>query len=480
LSALGVGEGGTVALLLRNDLSFIEALLAANAVGAYAVPINWHYKAEEITYILADSRASHIVAHADLLREIQDDIPHTVVPLCVPTPPELREAYAIPAERGLAPSGVTEWETVIAHPQWNGRSAQGGTMFYTSGTTGRPKGVKRESPGEAQRREFARLGQEWFGNRPGMRAVVAGPLYHSGQISYATAVMRSNGGLVILPRFDAESLLRLIAEQRLTHLHLVPIMMSRLVQLPQAVRRRYDVSSLEFVVHGAAPCPPDVKRALIEWWGPVLHEYYATTEAGMVTRASSEEWLAREGTVGKAWPGRIVRVYDDDGNLVPPYAEGEIYMSLGVVPNFSYENAEDQRAAVERDGLVTSGDVGYLDEDEYLYLCDRKSDMLISGGVNIYPAEIEAVLASHPAVIDCAVFGIPDDEFGEAIAAVVQPRSGAAVSPDELREHVRRRLASFKVPRVVELSDALPRDDSGKIFKRVLRDAYWVGTSRRI
>jgi long-chain acyl-CoA synthetase len=274
--------------------------------------------------------------------------------------------------------------------------------------------------------------------------------------------------------------LRAIAEHRLTHLHLVPTMMQRLLALPADVRRRHDVSSLEFVVHGAAPCPPQVKREVIAWWGPVIHEYYGTSEAGMVSRASSGEWLQREGTVGRPWPGREVRIYDAEGSRVGPNVEGEVYMSLGLTPDFTYQNDGAERAAIERDGLITCGDVGFLDEDGYLYLRDRKRDVVISGGVNIYPAEVEAVLAGHAAVLDCAVFGVPDDEYGERLMAVVQARPGEAVSGGELRRWASTRLASFKVPRIFELRDDLPRDESGKILKRLLRDPHWAAAGRRI
>jgi len=481
LQRTGAKEGGSVAILLRNDIAFIEAMLAASWAGAYSVLINWRFKPEEVRDILVDSAATHLIIHSDLLREFREIIPDEVFILVVTSPPEICAAYKV------SPDNIEPYEHWF---EWDGwlrqfaplkeRPVPRGSMFYTSGTTGRPKGVKRQPPPPENVDAYGSLRVEWFGLRRGMRTAVIGPMYHSVQSSYAQAAVRAGGSVFLLPRFDAEEVLRLIDGEKLTHLNLVPTMMNRLLQLPQPVRQKYDVSSLEFVIHGAAPCPPDIKRQMIQWWGPVIYEYYGTTEAGMVSRSSSAEWLQRPGTVGKAWPGRTLRIYDADGNIAPPNTEGEIYMSLGLVPNFTYHNAPSQRAAIERDGLITNGDIGYLDADGYLFLCDRKYDVVISGGVNIYPAEIEAVLAMHPAVQDAAVFGIPDSEYGEAVAAMVQPVAGLKVSGDELRAFVRKKLANFKVPRLIEIIDFLPRDDSGKIFKRVLRDRYWTATGRRI
>lgn len=474
-------EGGSVALLLRNDIPFIEATLAAGWSGRYAVPINWHFKSQEVRHVLEDSGASHLVVHADLLRRFRDAIPEWVSVRCVPTPDELCSTYDVPPGAGEPPDGVIRWDRWLrGFDRHSGHAAPLGSMFYTSGTTGLPKGVKRAPPDPDHAPAYARLRGEWFGYREGLRTAMIGPMYHSVQSSYALAAVRSNGGVVLLPRFDAESVLRTIEELRLTHLHLVPTMMSRLLRLPASTRRRYDLSSLEFVIHGAAPCPRDVKRRMIEWWGPIIYEYYGTTEAGMVTRSSSEEWLEREGTVGKAWPGRTVRVYDAEGNVLPAHTEGEIYMSLGLVPDFTYHRADERRAEIERDGLITSGDVGYLDEQGYLFLCDRKSDVVITGGVNVYPAEVEAALSGHPDVLDCAVFGIPDEEYGEAVAAAVQLVASRLLSAKEIRDFLAARIASYKVPRHVRICESLPRDDSGKIFRRRLRDEHWAASGRRI
>lgn len=479
---MGMGEGSAVALLLRNDIAFLESMVGASQIGAYSVPINWHLTGPEVAYVLEDSGASVLIAHSDLLEPISDQIPKGMPILCVPTPPEVCRAYGVRPERSSPPEGCTAWESWIeAWEPWSGRRrSPRGRMIYTSGTTGRPKGVRRNAPADRDRAMLARLSAERFGFRPNLRTAMIGPLYHSVQATYATTAIQNEGSVFLLPRFDPESVLRLIDAARLTHLHLVPTMMSRLLELPAFVRDRYDVSSLEFVVHGAAPCAPDIKRRLIDWWGPIIHEYYGTTEAGLVSRCSSEEWLERPGTVGRPWPGRRVRILDDAGRECSPGTAGEVYMNLGPLPDFTYQNAEDKRREIEREGLITNGDVGYLDADGYLFLCDRKRDMVISGGVNIYPAEVEAVLITHPDVRDCAVFGIPDDDLGEVVAAAVQPGAGRSPRPEEIRAFLAERLARFKVPRRLEIRASLPRDESGKIFKYRLRKPYWEGIGRRI
>jgi long-chain acyl-CoA synthetase len=482
LAAGGAGPGGSVALLMRNDLAFFEAVFAAGFLGAQAVPINWHFTSEEIAYILSDCGASHLVVHSDLLRRLQGSLPDEVVPLAVPTPSEVCAAYGIEDELATVPGGVAEWNEWLEGfaPRSDRAPAAGGTMMYTSGTTGRPKGVRRAAVSAERKASDAALRQRWFGNRPGMRTAIIGPMYHSVQLSYATAAVSAPGEVDVLPRFDAERLLALIEERRLTHLHLVPVMMVRLAKLPAEVRRRYDVSSLEFVVHGSAPCPPQVKRGLIDWFGPVIHEYYGTTECGMVSRCSSEEWLERPGTVGRPFEGRTVLILDRAGRRQPAGVEGEVYASLGTMPDFTYQSSPAARAAIERDGCITSGDIGLLDDDGYLYLCDRRGDVVISGGANIYPAEVEAVLCEHDAVLDAAVFGIPDAEYGERPMGVVALRFGSRTTAAELVAYARERLASFKVPDAIDLLESIPRDESGKIARRRLREPYWETLGRRI
>jgi long-chain acyl-CoA synthetase len=484
-AALDVGPGDTIAIVLRNDFAFFEASYAAQLLGAYCVPVNWHGKAPEIGYVLRDCGAKAIVAHADLLPQILPVLPEGVTFLVVPTPPEIAVAYDIPAEQCRAPDRAILWdEWLVGHEPLANPGAGGiSSMIYTSGTTGNPKGVKRLNLGPEFVEIVGVVAREVLGFQPGqpVRTVITGPLYHSAPNFYGLHAVREGALAVLQPRFDAEELLQLIERFRITHLHVVPTMFVRLLHLPEAVRRGYDVSSLERVVHGAAPCPMHVKRAMIDWWGPVITEYYGGTETGFVTFHTAEEALRKPGTVGRPLPGVTIKVFDDAGRELAPGEIGEVYSWLNAGNlNFTYHGMPDQRAAIERDGVVSIGDVGYLDEEGYLFLCDRKRDMVISGGVNIYPAEIEAVLLALPGVRDCAVFGIPNEDFGEALCAYIEPEPDAALDEAAVRTFLLERLADFKVPRVIRFETGLPREDSGKIMKRKLREPYWEATGRRI
>ena len=483
LVAAGIGEDDSVALLMRNDLCLLEAMIATAQLGAYLVPINWHQKGDEVHFILEDSGAKVLLTHADLLAGVSGALPSGLRVIVAPTPPELAIPYGVAAEQCQLPPDFTSLDEFIeGHAPMADTTRVGsrGSIVYTSGTTGRPKGVRRFALDPAAAKRFGELSGQWFDLRPGIRTAMAGPMYHSAPSTYTRAVLRSGGSIVLMPRFDAEELLALIERERISHIHMVPTMFVRMLRLPEEVRRRYDTSSLEFVIHGAAPCSREVKQTMIEWWGPVIHEYYAATETGMVSRSSSEEWLARPGTVGRAWSGREIRIYADDGRQLGPGEPGEIYVSLAGVPNFTYQNADAQRREIDRDGLVTNGDVGYFDDAGYLFLVDRKRDMVISGGVNIYPAEIEGALAAHPKVVDSAVIGIPDEEFGEKLAAFVMLCAGEQATEEELRGFLRDKISHYKVPRQFNFVTQLPRDDSGKLMKRKLRDTYWQGRTVKI
>jgi long-chain acyl-CoA synthetase len=476
LHELGIGAGDRVALLLRNSPEFLEASIATAPLGASAVPVNWHWRGEEIAHVLADSGARALVVHEDLWPAIAANVPAGVQLLVVPD--GARPAGA-PAK--LAPGALAWPEWLAAHEPW-AEPPQGSpvSMIYTSGTTGRPKGVVRTPVEDHQREAMQAMLSSIFQLAPGERTVIPAPMYHTAPNVYALAAAMRGMDMTIMPRFDAEEFLRIVADQRVSVVQMVPTMFVRLLALPERVRSRYDLSSLRWVVHAAAPCPVEVKRAMIEWWGPIVAEYYGGTETGPVTFCTSEEWLSHPGTVGRPLAGASLKVLDEQGRELPAGESGEVYMWLEVWPDFTYAGDERKRREMERDGLVSCGDIGYLDVDGYLYLNDRRSDMVISGGVNIYPAEIEACLLSLSGVRDCAVFGVPDEEFGEALAAHVEPDRGARLTAEQVREHVRGRLASYKTPKVVEFSDALPREDSGKIFKRRLRAPYWAGRERAI
>jgi long-chain acyl-CoA synthetase len=488
LDNLGIGSGDGVAIFLRNDLAFFEAALGTSLVGAYPVAVNWHYTEDEARYVLEDSEAKAIVIHADLLDRVRGAIPDGVHLLAVRTPPEILDAYGIPGERGEVPAGVTDWEAWREQFEPRIGEPPGTTLsiIYTSGTAGHPKGVKRPpyTPGEMERITASLaviFGFDYFDDPSEMVTAVVGPIYHSAPNTQAIFSLRAGATIHLTPRFDPEQLLALIERERITHLHMVPIMFERLLKLPRDVRERYDVSSLRFVVHAAAPCSPATKRAMIDWWGPLIHEYYGSTEVGPVTFLTAEEWLEHPGSVGRPMEGAAVRVIDDEGRTLGAGETGEIAAGSTTGSNdFTYHRGEAKRRAAERDGLFAPGDVGYFDEHGYLYLCDRKIDMIISGGVNIYPAQIEAELHKLPAVADCAVFGIPDEEFGEAVHAVVQVHPGQTTTEDEVRAFLRERIAGFSVPKRVEFRDELPREDSGKIFKRKLRDPFWAEIGRSI
>jgi long-chain acyl-CoA synthetase len=475
--ALGIVPGDTVAILLRNDFAFLEATVAAGLAGAYVVPINWHNTADEAGYVLRDSEAKVLVAHADLLARIADMVPDGVTVLAVETPDFIAQAY------GIEPvaSDRQSWDAWLARFGSTLEATTGapGSMIYTSGTTGRPKGVRRQVPTPEQIAGLRdmRLAVCGFGpwqDRPQeVVALLSGPLYHATPNAWLLAFYEIGANMVIAPRFDAEEMLANVERHQVTHLLAVPTMFVRLLKLPDAVKRKYDLSGLKFVMHGAAPCPVHVKHAMIEWWGPIVHEHYGGTETGAVTYLDSPEWLAHPGSVGRALPSAKVMVLSDSGEELETDAVGEIVCRHMAYADFTYHGDDAKRRRAEKRGLISLGDKGYLDRDGFLYLCGRATDMIISGGVNIYPAEIEAEILKEPRIADCAVFGIPDDEFGEQVCAFVQLRPGQGMSADELRRFLRAHIAGYKVPRRVEFHDDLPREDSGKIFKRKLRAPFW-------
>jgi long-chain acyl-CoA synthetase len=479
LYELGIGAGDRVALMLRNSLEFLEVSIATVPLGASAVPINWHWRGDEVAHVLADSGAKVLVVHADLLPGIAPSVPERLAIVVVPA-----DGGGLAEGDGAAevPDGALLWPEWLADNEPWAQPPESGpvSIIYTSGTTGRPKGVVRAPATDAQREAIQEMLGEIFQLAPGERTVIPAPMYHTAPNVYALAAAIRGVDMTIMTSFDAEEFLRIVAEHRVTVVQMVPTMFVRLLALPEQTRSRYDLSSLRWIVHAAAPCPPEVKRAMIDWLGPIVAEYYGGTETGPVVFCTSEEWLAHPGTVGRPIERSVVKVLDADGSELPTGASGEIYMWVDIWPDFTYAGDAQKRRAIERDGLVSCGDVGYLDAEGYLYLNDRRSDMVISGGVNIYPAEIEACLLSLPGVRDCAVFGVPDDDFGEALAAHVELSEGAELSADAVRGHIRSSLAAYKTPRVVEFSDSLPREDSGKIFKRRLREPYWSGRERAI
>ena len=471
LWSLGLRGGDVLALMLFNEPLALELALASRRLGLIWCPINWHFRQEEVRHILQDSGASVLVVHAPLLEQMSEGIPAQV-----------RVLVAAPhGQTGHVPQGMVSWDALCATtPRQDALPvpAPGSIMVYTSGTTGKPKGVRRAPLAPAQAQELARVTQLALGLRTGIRALVSAPLYHSAPASYIVQAVACDADIWLEHRFDAEHTLALIEAHRISHLYLVPTMAKRLLDLPAATRARYRLDSFEYVVSTGAPFPPDVKEAMIRWWGPVIHECYAATELGWVTHIDSVAALRKPGSVGRGLPGAQVRVLGPAGEPRAPGQVGAIHARLASAPDFTYQNNDSARRALERDGLLSLGDMGYLDDEGYLYVTGRYSDMVISGGVNIYPAEIEAALLQMEGVADCAVFGIPDPEFGESLLAVVQPSGPVAPGAEAVKEHLRGLLAGYKVPREVLFQAELPREDTGKIFKRKLRDPYWASPPR--
>jgi long-chain acyl-CoA synthetase len=473
LQALGLAPGSTVAGMLPNGSEALALFFAAIETGLYIVPVNWHLAAAEVAYILGDSEAAAFVAHerfAEVAAAAADQ---------AGIDPGARFAVgAVPGFTSLTELG----KNGAGRP---GERTTGAPMLYTSGTSGRPKGVRRALTGEDP--DAVPPFTTWFfgifGLEPfdGHVHLCCSPLYHTAVLNFATISIQLGHPVVLMDRFDPEALLALVERHRVTSSHMVPTQFRRLLALPEPVRSRYDVSSLRTMIHAAAPCPQEVKRRMLDWWGPVVVEYYAATEGGGSV-ITAQEWLAKPGSVGTAWPGSEVRVLDDNGDDLPTGEPGLVYMRMGA-STFDYHKDKEKTLASRARGMFTVGDIGYLDSGGYLYLCDRKGDMIISGGVNIYPAEIESELSCHPAVGDVAVFGIPHEEWGEEIKAVVQPADGMTPGPgltEELLGFLDGRIAKFKLPRTIDYVAELPRDPNGKLYKRRLRDPYWAGRDRSI
>jgi long-chain acyl-CoA synthetase len=463
----GIGPGDAIAVVTRNRPEFVEALAASWRGGLRFTPVNFHLTGEEAGYVIDNCEAKAVIYDADLGTGV-DAVSHAA-------------GCAVRLAVGGTIEGFEDFDGAIS-----GFDAadiddpvRGSTMLYTSGTTGRPKGVYRK-----QQPATSSLAQSASGGGPGSVNLCTGPAYHAAPLLF-NVNMPMNGGaaIVLMDKWDPEETLRLIEKYGVTHTHMVATMFHRLLQLPEEVRNGYDTSSLVYIVHGAAPCPVHVKRAIIDWFGPIVSEYYAATEGGGGFIIDSETWLQKPGSVGKTANPEGTRIVDDDGDEVPQGETGYIYFKAPESGRFEYFKAPEKTAESYQGDWFTLGDMGYFDEDGYLFLNGRSAETIISGGVNIYPQEVDEALLEHEAVLDVCTVGVPNDEWGEEVKAVVQLVEGAEGSQelaDDIVAHARARLAGFKCPRSVDFVDDLPRLPSGKIQRRLVRAPFWEGRDRQI
>jgi long-chain acyl-CoA synthetase len=464
--ALGVNRGDAIAIFMDNSPRYYEVLWAAQRSGLRFTCVSSKLTVGEVEYIVRDSGSKVLIASAALA-----DIAHQLAPLIPDVKLFMVEGAEAPYQ-SFEDARASMPTTPILD------ESAGSAMLYSSGTTGRPKGVKRAVTPEPQPIDgpsaLAMIGQALFGYEPDMVYLSPAPLYHAAPLGWSMAVQALGGTVILMERFDAEKALAYIQQYKVTCAQWVPTHFVRMLKLPEQVRARYDVSSLKKVFHAAAPCPVPVKEAMINWWGPIIQEYYAGTEGNGFCVITSDEWLRKKGSVGRGMNSEL-KICDEDGNPVPPRTEGAVYFAGG--GEFEYHNDPVKTAeSRNKHGWTTLGDVGWVDEDGYLFLTDRKSFMIISGGVNIYPQEIENLLIGHPKVADVAVIGAPHEEMGEEVVAVIQPADWNETGPAlaaELSAYARAHLSHVKTPRRIDFMEELPRHATGKLYKRLIRDAYW-------
>ncbi len=478
----GVGADDVIAIYMRNDPVYLQLVLAARLVGVRFATINWHAAPQEVHYIVEDSGAKLIYAHSDMLAGVMDGMPGTATPISVPVPAALSAAFG--AQDVDMPGAAQLSEILISTAPYEGEPKKFRGLFaYTSGSTGQPKGIRRkfDPDGPDAWERYRGMATGILGAVEGDRLHVSAPLYHSAPNALCCFVLAAgNVDLFIDPKFDSVDFLQTIHTHKITHAYVVPTMMVRMLKLEQADRDKYDTSSLRFTLSTGSPFPMEIKRKMIDWLGPIFNETYGASEIGFMTLITSQDAMAKPGSVGQILSGGAVKVLDDDMNEVPTGEVGTLYINLPQFGDFEYTNA-DGALSGQRQGEFTSvGDMGYVDSDGYIFISDRKKDMIISGGANIFPAEIEAQLILMPELADCAVFGAPDPEFGEKIVAAVICKPGASVTLNSVRAFLEPRLAKFKIPRQIDVHDALPRQDSGKIYKAKLRAPYWEGAGRQV
>ncbi len=488
LDSHGVQPDDAIAILMRNEPMYLQIIEACRYVGARYVALNWHGSAAEIAHILEDSKAKVLLGHSDLLKALSDHAVFTeqlanIIVLSQPTPHSIVERYSLgeATESGRYQDlrmAIGEAEETTSEPQ-----KVRGLFAYTSGSTGRPKGIVRPSNPDAPDRYmmYQMLAQGFMFLQPGDKFFMSAPMYHSAPNTLSlSALSAADVDIYIEPQFDPEDFLKTIEREKITHAYIVPTMMIRLLKLPQAVREQYDVSSLRYSVSTGSPCPVDVKQAMIDWFGPIFYESYGASELGFMTLISATEAQEKPGSVGRAREGTAIKILNDELQELGPGETGTIYIHSMLASGFGYTNSEGDLSDQELGGFATVGDVGYLDKEGFLFINDRKKEMIISGGANIFPSEIEAEILRLPQILDCAVFGAPDEEFGEKIVAAVQLQNGETLSLSDLQNALEGQLARFKMPRKLDVHELLPREDSGKIFKKRLKDPYWEGAGRQI
>ncbi|WP_330231502.1 acyl-CoA synthetase [Nocardia sp. NBC_00508] len=471
LRELGLGHGDTYAILMGNSTEYFSVCWAGQRSGLYYVPLNWHLTAPELAYIVANSGAKAIIADVACAQQAEALAAELTVPVAA-----LSLGCEIDGYRSI--ESFAAWHSTGDLPD----EEEGSDMVYTSGTTGRPKGGRRQllgvHPRDLPPEVFAFFALFELDNEDVRYLLPGAPLYHAAPLRFTMAITRIGGTDIVMNAFDPHVALQTIERYGVTHSQWVPTMFVRLLRLSESERRAHDLSTHRVAIHAAARCAVSVKSAMIDWWGPILHEYYGASEGGGVAYISPQSWLEHRGSVGQAIHGQF-HILDDDGNELPAGQVGRIYAS-DAVPIEYLGDAEMTRRAYSREGWTTVGDLGYLDPDGFLYLAERRDDLIISGGVNIYPQEIEDVLIEHPAVADVAVIGIPNEEWGQEIKAVVQPLDDVvptAELAEELTEFCRTRLAPYKIPRTIDFDRNLPRASSGKLYKRRLAERYWKDES---
>ena len=473
LRALGLGRGDKIAVMLHNCHQFLEVANAASKTGIVTVPLNYRLRGREIEYIVTNSDSRAVIFGEEFAPEIgsvMDDLAG-IVP----------GGYVVVGAAG-GNGRFTDYEAVLAGQPTAEPEEQAppglNAMIYTSGTTGRPKGVFRAGGVDPQL--LLSIVQGFGLQMSGETHIVPAPLYHSAPTLGSVLTIVLGGTLVIMPRFDPEEFLALVDREKVTSSFVVPTIVKRVLALPEEVKRRYDMASLRSLIVGAAPFPVETKRAAVAYFGDCVYEYYGSTDAGLNTILAPSEQMKRPASCGKVLDGQEIVILDDAGNRLPSGEIGNIYITNSLVRSMQYYKDPEKTKEAFRGEYMTVGDVGYLDEENYLYIVDRKTDMVISGGVNIYPAEIEDVIHEHQAVLDVAVIGVPNEDWGEELKAVVQLKPGARATADEIIDFCRTRLADYKRPRSVDFVDEVPRNPSGKLLKRELRARYWEGRERKV